>query len=180
MKKRLGFILCFVLFTFLVGCTSISVSPNGHWTTGRLVVRNGDEAFYANFSWESTADKDRIDFYNPLGQMEARIEVDYHEGCAVHAQLERAGHIERSDNPEAIQLSKNGPLVPINQLRWWMQGQTAPGNAQVETIENGKLVLQDGWRVEMHYDAVSSAEPLPLKRLELSRGPVSIRIVISG
>lgn len=165
----------------LAGCTTLPPAPlGGHLASGRVSIRNGSDAHYANFEWESAPTKDRIALNTPLGQTVAELQVSYVGEKAVHAVLRQSdGQSQSADEPDLLLAEATGWRLPVSGLRWWLLGQPAPGAAREEATESGKRIFQDGWQI----DASQFSEPAPGHsvpgKLELRRDDLVVRIVIS-
>ena len=165
----------------LAGCTTLPPAPQGgHSASGRVSIRNGSDAHYANFEWESAPTKDRIALNTPLGQTVAELHVSYVGEKAVHAVLRQSdGQSQSADEPDLLLAEATGWRLPVSGLRWWLLGRPAPGAAREEATESGKRIFQDGWQI----DASQFSEPAPGHsvpgKLELRRDDLVVRIVIS-
>jgi outer membrane lipoprotein LolB len=165
----------------LTACTTTPLAPmGGHSASGRLSIRNGGDAHYANFEWESAPSRDRIALNTPLGQTVAELQVSYAGEKAVHAVLRQSdGQSQSADEPDLLLAEATGWRLPVSGLRWWLLGQPAPGAVREEATESGKRIFQDGWQI----DASQFSEPVPGRsvpgKLELRRDDLTVRIVIS-
>ncbi|SFN97648.1 outer membrane lipoprotein LolB [Formivibrio citricus] len=178
MKRCLLLSICLLL----AACAGLQPPPpplNGFSASGRVVVRAGNEAHYANFGWQAAQGMDRLSLDNPLGQTLAELEIDYRNNQPVRAVLRESSGASREGKPEALLLETTGMQLPVTGLRWWLQGKPAPGVAISRDTEDGRVIEQDGW----HIATSDYAEAVPVKRgprrIELSRGEISVRIVIS-
>lgn len=178
--KRLGALLCAGML--LAGCAGMKLPPapqDGFSASGRVVVRSGNDAHYANFGWQAAVGNDRLSLGNPLGQVLAELEIRYRGQVPVAAVLRDADGSVREGLPEAILLETTGMRLPVSGLHWWLQGLPAPGEAQSRDTPDGRVIEQDGWLiVASDYEQTQPLRRGP-RRIELSRGEVRVRIVIS-
>lgn len=177
--RQLACLLCLLLLTACITPKLPPAPDKGFSATGRLSIRSGNDAHYANFGWQSAPDNDRLSFANPLGQTVAELEVMYQEDVPVYAVLRDADGQAQSGEPETLLYEATGMQLPVAGLRWWLQGLPAPGICQEKETEQGHQIEQDGWRVI----ASDYTESAPLRRgphkVELTRDNITVRIVIS-
>ncbi|MDR3411135.1 MAG: lipoprotein insertase outer membrane protein LolB [Formivibrio sp.] len=166
----------------LAGCAGMKLPPapqDGFSANGRVSIRSGNDAHYANFGWQAEPQTDRLSLGNPLGQTLAQLEIHYLGGQPSYAILSDADGKTRKGTPEALLFDATGMRLPVAGLRWWLQGVPAPGAAESHAVAEGQLIEQDGWRIL----ASDFSETQPTRRgprkIELTRGDVSVRIVIS-
>ncbi len=166
----------------LTGCAGMKVPPapvDGFSASGRVSIRAGNDAHYANFGWQAEPQTDRLSLGNPLGQILAELEIHYLGDAPAYAVLTDADGKARSGAAEELLFDATGMHLPLAGLRWWLQGVPAPGLASNRSTADGQLIEQDGWRIL----ASDFSETHPLRRgprkIELTRGEVSVRIVIS-
>lgn len=166
----------------LAACAGLKPPPapqNGFSASGRVVVRAGHDAHYANFGWQAAQGIDRLSLDNPLGQTLAELEIRYHNNQAASAVLREANGAAREGEPEALLLETTGMQLPVSGLRWWLQGKPAPGVATSRDTEDGKVIEQDGWHIAVSdYAEITPVRRGP-RRVELSRGEITVRIAIS-
>jgi outer membrane lipoprotein LolB len=166
----------------LSACAGLKPPPaplDGFSASGRVVVRASNDAHYANFGWQTAPSLDRLSLDNPLGQTLAELEIRYHNSQPASAVLREANGTIREGSAERLLFETTGMQLPLSGLRWWLQGKPAPGYANSRDTEDGRVIDQDGW----HIVASDYSEVLPVRRgprrIELSRGDVKVRIVIS-
>lgn len=171
-----------VLLLLLAGCAALKVPPvplNGFSVSGRVSIRAGNDAHYANFAWQAESSRDRLSLGNPLGQILAELEIHYVNDVPVSAVLRDADGHARTGNAEALLREATGMSLPVSGLRWWLQGVPAPGDARTQFTEDGLQIEQDGWRIQ----ASDFSETTPVRKgprkIHLTRDDVSVRIAIS-
>ena len=166
----------------LAGCAALKLPPaplNGFSASGRISVRSGSDAHYANFGWQAEPQADRLSFGNPLGQILAELEVSYFDDAPIHAVLRDADGNAREGAPEVLLVDATGMQLPVAGLRWWMQGLPAPGKATSRETAEGRLIEQDGWRILASDFFEQTPVPRGPRKVELKRGDMTVRIVIS-
>lgn len=151
-------------------------SPDAFELRGRLGVRQGNDGFSGGLLWRHVLGADRVELYNPLGGVHARLSRD-----AQGATLETADG-ERRSEADAAALSRAilGWELPLEALRHWTFGLASPGTqAQVERDAAGRPVrlVQDGW--EVRYPAWDEALGVP-RRIELERPGVKVRLAVAS
>lgn len=174
--------LVFLMALLLAGCAGMKLPPapqDGFSANGRVIIRSGSESHYANFGWQAEPQTDRLSLGNPLGQTLAELEIHYLNGIPSYAVLHDADGRAQEGAPEALLRDATGMRLPVAGLRWWLQGVAAPGPASSRATADGQLIEQDGWRIL----ASDFSQTQPVRRgprkIELTRGEVSVRIVIS-
>ena len=151
--------------------------------TGRFALavehRGGEQdAVQGGFAWRDTAGGQRLDLANPLGNTLARI--DLQPGKAVLTRTN--GTVEAAPDPDALVEQVLGSPIPVAGLRYWLQGQLAPGPAEhVEKDGNDRLLrfAQQDWRVELSRYDDQGPRLLRLRRTEPARD-ISLRLVVDG
>ncbi len=174
---------CLLFLVLLVaGCAGLKtpIAPlDGFAASGRVSIRAGDESHYANFGWQAERQTDRLSFGNPLGQTLAELEIHYQQAVPTYAILRDSDGKAQTGEPESLLLKSTGMRLPVAGLRWWLQGLPAPGEANVQQTEAGRLIEQDGWRVLASDFAETSPALRGPRKIVLTRGDVTVRIVIS-
>jgi outer membrane lipoprotein LolB len=144
---------------------------------GRIGVRYQGDGFSGSMVWRHAAGADRVELFNPLGAVHARLSRD-----ATGAVLETADG-KRHAEPDAEALSRAilGWELPLDALRHWAFGRAAPGTAsQVERDAAGRPVrlLQDGW--EVRYFAWDEVQPGVPRRIELEQPALKVKIAVAS
>ncbi|WP_051304744.1 outer membrane lipoprotein LolB [Chitinilyticum litopenaei] len=170
------------LALLLCACAQLPPAPTaGYALSGRLSIREGNSAQQALFSWQSAPDEDRLSLDSPLGQTLALLTIRYRpDGQAAEAILERGGEApEYASDPRALLLSLTGLDLPLNGLRWWLQGEAAPFSSARRDEQDGIVtVSQDGWTIVSQDYRPLGKRQQPF-RLNAQRDEVQLRIVIS-
>lgn len=177
---RLRWFYLLVALLLLVGCAGLKPAPqNGFSAAGRVSIRSGSESHYANFEWQSEPKSDQISFNNPLGQTLAELSLYYRGIASDYAVLTDSDGKSRVGDPEQLLRDATGMQLPVSGLRWWLQGQAAPGEATRSDTPDGVRIEQDGWQIL----ATDFSETIPVRRgphkIVLTHGDVTVRIAIS-
>ncbi|MFN9388353.1 MAG: lipoprotein insertase outer membrane protein LolB [Betaproteobacteria bacterium] len=151
-------------------------SPDAFELRGRLGVRQGNDGFSGGIFWRHIRGADYVELLNPLGAVQARLRRD-----AQGALLETAdGELRREADAAALSRAILGWELPLEALRHWSFGQTAPGSAaQVERDAAGRptRLLQEGW--EVRYPAWDEASGVP-RRIELEKPGIRVRLAVAS
>ncbi len=155
------------------------VPQDGFSVSGRVSIRSGNDAHYANFGWQAEPQADRLSLGNPLGQTLAELEIRYLGTTPDYAILTDADGKARAGSPEALLFEATGMSLPVAGLRWWLQGVPAPGAAVARATAEGQLIEQDGWIIVASDYAETRPTPRGPRKIVLTRDDVTVRIVIS-
>lgn len=143
---------------------------------GRLALRTPQDALNARVRWRQDGGEYRIRMGGLMG--EAALELrGGSQGVELHAQ----GEVHRADSPEALLREHTGWSFPLQGLRYWVLGATAPG-AAVEALEldpegRPEHFFQSGWRVV--YRRYVSVQDIALpERLDFERARLEARLVV--
>jgi len=143
--------------------------------TGRLAVHSGNDGWNATFIWRQEDDKYLMKLVAPLGQGSLQL-----EGDSQQVELRTSeGKSAVSTDPDSLILTELGWRVPISALRYWVLGLAAPGEANMQLDEFGRLHFldQDGWRVEFLDYTMQGNTELP-SRLFVTNHQAEVRLVI--
>ncbi len=144
---------------------------------GRVLASRDGRAFAANFRWRRVAAESEIWLMSPAGTTVAHITAG-----ADGATLTAADQQEyRAMSAESLTRQALGWPLPLDQLQYWVRGESVPGSA-VATVSRdpgGRLSLleQHGWRIQYAYAAAGGDTQAPW-RLDLTQGGQRIRMVI--
>src|SRR5687767_14257287 len=112
---------------------------------GRVVVAANGQGFSASLRYAQQPRAANLSLDGPLGIGGLRLEI---EGEDLEVTTSRG---ETLDGQEArAELERRlGFELPLSELRWWLLGIPAPGEASVNTQESGEIrdFTQNGWRV---------------------------------
>ena len=143
---------------------------------GRFALRTARDALNARIQWRQDGDEYRIRLGGLIG--EAALEI--RGGPAGVELLDRDG-VHHADSPESLLQERLGWSFPLQGLRYWVLGITAPGAAvgRLDLDRQGRPVLlrQSGWRiVYRRYSEVGDLD-LP-ERLDIDRAELEARLVV--
>ncbi|HLR12173.1 MAG TPA: lipoprotein insertase outer membrane protein LolB [Burkholderiaceae bacterium] len=143
------------------------------------------EAVQGGFSWSDSGRHLRLDLSDPMGSTLARIMVDA-RGATLHRS---DGTQERAAHPDALVEKVVGSAIPVADLRFWLQGQTAEADTddkagtanQTRQDGDGHLVsfVQRGWKVELSRYDEKGPTLLRMARSDAGRR-IQVRLAISS
>jgi outer membrane lipoprotein LolB len=159
----------------LQACTSMSlpsIKSQVFAVQGRFSVQYGEESLSGLLNWQAAPDSDEILLSSPLGQGLASITRD-----AGGVALMRPGQeIITAENAEQLTEATLGFRLPLEGLRFWMQGKPDPARAsRIKNSETGELeqISQDGWTI----DYLQYRESRP-RKINVKREDLQIRLVV--
>lgn len=177
MIRALGLIAAAMI---LSGCAGwgVSGSDDGErWSlSGKLGIRQDGQAESVLLNWTTCGERYRLTLSGPFGQQLARVEGG-RQGAVFRIDDQPP---EYTTDPQAWLDRRLGLPLPVDELRYWVRGRTAPGDpAALSHNAAGELVgiRQSQWRIEylQFHDAVQP--PLP-RRLRASRSDLVATLVI--
>ncbi|MGL4602732.1 MAG: lipoprotein insertase outer membrane protein LolB [Iodobacter sp.] len=169
---RSWFALCILLL--LGACASAPpVSRQGYNASGRVALKMANEKHYAQFDWHQLGEQSELTLSGPLGQTVA--ELRFSPGTAIFRDADRR-ELKAGSADELISEALGWPL-PVSGLRWWLRGEADPESVSTLTqTENGRLLLQAGWRIE---SSDYRGQPGLPHKLTLSRDDLEIKVAIT-
>ena len=143
---------------------------------GRLALRTSRDALNARIRWRQDGDEYRIRMGGLIG--EAALEL---RGGTGGVELRAHDEVHRADSPEILLREHTGWSIPLQGLRYWVLGVTAPGTA-VEALEldpegRPEHFFQSGWRI-VYRRYVSVPDIMLPERLDLERQGLEARLVV--
>lgn len=109
-------------------------------------------AAQGGFKWQDTGQLLKLDLNNPMGSILARIEITDSRSVVQRSD----GSQEVADSPEELLQKIWGYSVPVEGLRYWIQGKSMPGQELLSAkYDNDELTSfkQSGWQVKLsNYD----------------------------
>ncbi len=167
-RKALLGIFCCCLIMQLSGCTSIPTQPqtDAVATTvlydpvtatqavlarefnilGRLAIQDEKQSFSGSFRWVHLAASDEILLFTPLGQAVAEITKDDGGVRLITSKME--GYY--ANDAETLTEQILGWRLPLDGLRYWIQGMHSPLSAAEKDLDRQNQLLairQDGWHI---------------------------------
>lgn len=142
---------------------------------GRVAVAANGQGFSASLRYAQLARRSRFSLEGPLGIGGMRVES---EGDHLEIATSRG---EKLDGPEArAELERRlGFALPLEELRWWLLGIPAPGEAAVNASEGGEIhdFTQGGWRVSVNSRMAGKGFSLP-QRLTAERDGARLKLLV--
>lgn len=144
---------------------------------GRVAVAANGQGFSAGLRFAQRADTSELSLDGPLGIGGLRLEL-------AGDQLEIAtSHGDQLDGLEArAELERRlGFALPLNELRWWLLGIPAPGEAAINAADSGEIsdFTQHGWRVSINSRAPGLGFSLP-HRLTAEREGARLKLLVEN
>lgn len=152
------------------------LQPLQRWRlTGRLAIRTGEEGGNATFIWQQNPDSFQMQLVAPLGQGSLQLNGDT-QGALLR---DGDGNSAVAADAETLLLQQLGWRIPVKDLRYWVLGLAAPGEAAIELDEFGRLarLRQDGWEVSFLDYTLEGAAELPA-RIFVTNHQAQVRLVI--
>ena len=153
-----------------------------NWTIyGRISVINGQENWYAKFSWIQKKQDFQLSFTGPLGETELQIsQIDQ------NVLLKTPAKVVKGNNLEQLLQQETGWELPITSLRYWSQGFPNPDiAAQLKYNEEKQIsdIFQAGWHIQypkrMLVDDLSDGKILLPKKIIASRQDVKLKLIMT-
>lgn len=142
---------------------------------GRVAVAANGQGFSASLRYAQLADRTELSLDGPLGIGGLRVEL---EGEDFEIATSRG---ENLDGPAArAELERRlGFSLPLQELRWWLVGIPAPGDADVNTSDAGEIrdFTQAGWHVSIDSRVPGLGFSLP-KRLTAAREGARLKLLV--
>lgn len=168
-------ICCALAVLLLQACTSLSLTSAKSQlfaVQGRFSVQYGEESSSGLLNWQATPDSDEILLSSPLGQGLASITRD-----AGGVALMRPGQKTiTAESAEQLTEAALGFRLPLEGLRFWMQGKPDPAReSRTKSSETGEpeQISQDGWTI----DYLQYRESRP-RKINVKREDLQIRLVV--
>ena len=180
--KRSIFRWCTALTTLLLAACAgngplVPSAPSSFELGGRIAARYQERAFTSALRWKQDAGGDEIWLTAPLGQTIAYLQAD-RDGATLTAADQKQ---YRANSIESLTRSALGWRFPVAGMRYWVQGQSAPGMTltSIERDSSNRITRfhQDNFQVTFAYTDAEAARPL---RLEIVGGDAEIRLVIDS
>lgn len=142
---------------------------------GRVAVAANGQGFSANLRYAQLANRTELFLDGPLGIGGLRVEL---EGEDFEIATSRG---EQLDGPAArAELERRlGFALPLQELRWWLVGIPAPGEAVVNASDAGEIrdFSQAGWHVSINSREAGLGFSLP-KRLTAERDGARLKLLV--
>lgn len=141
---------------------------------GRIALSSGEHGGGGSFVWQQRSERTELAVRGPLGAGGINVVTD-----GETLQLSDAGGQSVDGDAARAELERRlGTALPLGQMRYWMLGRPAPGDAEPDSSQPaGQAFRQDGWQVS--YDGYRSVAgwTVPV-RLTATAASVRVRIVV--
>jgi outer membrane lipoprotein LolB len=139
------------------------LSRIAYWhLTGRLAVRNGNEAWNINLDWQQKGDDYQIQLNGPFGAGKVRL-VGNTDGVVLRDSDNQTFY---ADKPENLLQERTGVTMPVEGMRYWIVGLSTPQQTKPPKLDlQGRIAsLEDNhWRVKFRRYTEVSGLQLPDK-----------------
>lgn len=166
----------------LAGCSGLRQQPEStdlteNWAfSGKMAVRNANEASSFNVDWQQRAEAFEIRLSGPLGQ--GAVDIEGQPGQVI---LTRGDEMVVAENLSQLAYEVTNLNLPLDYLQFWVRAKPYPRQeAKVErNPETGQVerIEQSGWKVTFpaYYGEGEAALP---RRVDFQRDSSSGRLVI--
>ncbi len=140
--------------------------------TGRVAVAANGEGFSANLRYERQPERTDLALDGPMGIGGVRVAI---AGDDLRIETSSGKQLDGAAAREELE-QRLGFALPLAELRWWVLGIPAPGDAQLdEDSGSGEIrgFTQNGWRVSIDSRAPGLGFALP-RRLTAERATAEI------
>lgn len=140
--------------------------------TGRVAVAANGQGFSANLRYERQPERADLALDGPMGIGGVRVAIAGDDLRIETSSGKQLGGVAAREELE----QRLGFALPLTELRWWLLGIPAPGDAQIdEDAGSGEIrgFTQNGWRVSIEARAPGLGFALP-RRLTAERSDVDV------
>jgi outer membrane lipoprotein LolB len=144
--------------------------------TGRVAVAANGQGFSANLHYQQQPRRSDLALDGPLGMGGLRVAL---EGEQLNISTSRGEKLDGQAARDELE-RRLGFALPLTELRWWLLGIPAPGEANVnQDAGSGEIhdFLQNGWRVSINTRAPALGFALPL-RLTAEREGARMKLLV--
>jgi outer membrane lipoprotein LolB len=145
---------------------------------GRVAVAANGQGFSASLRYQQRASHTNLALDGPLGIGGLRVEID---GEDIEIATSRGEKLDGQAARDELE-RRLGFQLPLNELRWWVLGIPAPGEASVnQDAGSGEIrdFTQGGWHVSINSRAVGIGFSLP-QRLTAEREGARLKLFVTG
>jgi outer membrane lipoprotein LolB len=143
---------------------------------GRVAVAANGQGFSASLRYsQKRPHTANLSLDGPLGIGGLRVDVDGEEVAIATSRGEQLdGREARAELERRL-----GFQLPLQELRWWLLGIPAPGEAAINAADNGEIrdFTQNGWRVSINSRAAGLGFSLP-QRLTAEREGARLKLLV--
>lgn len=151
------------------------LSRLAYWhLTGRVAVRNGNEAWNINLDWQQKGDDYQIQLNGPFGAGKVKL-IGNAMGVELHDSDNQTFY---ADKPGDLLQEKTGVSMPIEGLRYWILGLSTPQQTQQPKLDpQGRIAFleDEHWQVKFRRYIDVSGLQLPNK-IFISRPERNIKV----
>lgn len=175
--KKTALVCMAASLLLLQGCSSISKTqhPLSNWgVSGKIGVTTPKESVAGFIEWQQLDNNFDVYVSGPLSVGSTRI-----KGNAERISITQNGKTVSGLNPQKLIYEQLGWFFPVQNLPFWIKGQTAPYSAADKTEKDGRIatIKQDNWlvaypRYNEYYDQPS--------KIKISQGQWKFLIVIKN
>ena len=143
---------------------------------GRVAVAANGQGFSASLRYQQHASRTNLALDGPLGIGGLRVDID---GEDIEIATSRGEQLDGQAARDELE-RRLGFQLPLNELRWWMLGIPAPGEASVNQDGGGGEIRdfsQHGWHVSINSRAAGLGFSLP-QRLTAEREGARLKLFV--
>ena len=145
---------------------------------GRVAVAANGQGFSASLRYEQMPRSSNLALDGPLGIGGLRVDI---EGEDIEIATSRGEKLDGQAARDELE-RRLGFQLPLDELRWWLLGIPAPGEASVnQDGGSGEIrdFTQSGWRVSINSRAAGLGFSLP-QRLTAEREGARLKLFVNG
>ena len=155
-----------------------SLSELDSWDmAGKLSVDDGDDGGSGKLSWKVRDESSLMNFRGALGR--GAWQLDARPG---YAELQKSdGTVTRAESVNDLLETEIGWHIPVQSLKWWALGVSAPGETELLDLDADGRVLamqQDGWNISFDRYRQFDGVELP-GRMDAVRGRYRVKMAVS-
>lgn len=178
--------LLILVLVLVQGCASLQHTAEGEPVErekitafeleGRFSASDGERAANGRIHWEHAPQRDVLTFFNPMGQIAARL-TRSDEG----AMLRMAnGEVYRAPDADELLPDLLGVRAPVDSLAYWVQGIVGDSARvlQYDAVGRPARINDQGWIVNYAEYADDTVDAAP-RRLDATRGDARMRLIIN-
>jgi outer membrane lipoprotein LolB len=143
---------------------------------GRVAVAANGQGFSASLRYQQAAQRSNLALDGPLGIGGLRVALD---GQNLNIATSRGDNLG-GDAARAELERRLGFSLPLSELRWWLLGIPAPGEASVEQDDGSGEIhgfVQSGWHVRINSRMADLGFSLP-QRLTAEREGARLKLLV--
>lgn len=145
---------------------------------GRVAVAAQGQGFSASLRYQQRPQRSNLSLDGPLGIGGVRVEIEGEDIAIATSRGEKLDGQAARDELER----RLGFQLPLTELRWWLLGIPAPGEASVnQDGGSGEIrdFTQNGWRVSINARAAGLGFALP-QRLTAEREGARLKLLVEN